>query len=99
MPSAGPSQATGRVQPCRAPSRAMPASRASSADTMMSTLTGPEAWRNVPHVVATGNSRPVTRNVMTDRMSDRADGRAARLPRQGEQADERDRQPDDQQDA
>ena len=65
---------------------------ASSADTMISTLTGPEAWRNVPQVVATGKSRPVTRNVMIDRMRTGRRRGAARLPRQREQADERDRQ-------
>ena len=58
---------------------------------MSSTWTGAAAWRNVPHVVATGNSRLVTRNV------DRADQHhgpqraVAGLPRQRQQADDRER--------
>ena len=60
----------------------MPASSASSADTMIRTWTGPEACRNVPHVVDTGKTRVVTRNVAKLTDDQRADGRAAGLPRQ-----------------
>ncbi len=63
IPSSGPSQATGRVQPSRTPTRAISASSASSADTTSRTWNGPAAWRNVPHVVATGKTRLVTRKV------------------------------------
>ena len=51
-----PSHATGRVQPIRADSLAKPASSAPSAETMSSTWTGAAACRNVPQVVATGNT-------------------------------------------
>ena len=65
MVSVGPSQATGRVQPRHTPTRAMRVSSASSALTISSTWTAPAAWRKVPQVVATGNTRLVTRKVTT----------------------------------
>ncbi len=61
IPSSGPSQATGRVQPCRVPTQAISASSARRADSTSRTWNGPAAWRNVPHVVATGKTRLVTR--------------------------------------
>ena len=98
IPSAGPSQATGRVQSRRAPRRAIPASSASSADRTIRTWTGPAAWRNVPQVVATGKSRLVTRKVTP---ASRTTGRTA-APRachgRASEADERDRQTRQEQD-
>ena len=63
MPRSAPSQATGRVQPSRRPTRAISASSASSAEMTSRTWNGPAAWRNVPQVVETGKTRLVTRNV------------------------------------
>ena len=60
----------------------MPASSASSAEMTISTWTGPAAWRNVPHVVATGKTRLVNRNVISRQQQDRPEGRVAPLPRQ-----------------
>ena len=61
--SAGPSQATGRVQPRIWPTLAITASSSSSAPMTSHTWTGPAACRNVPHVVDTGNTRQVNRKV------------------------------------
>ena len=63
-PRSAPSQATGRVQPCRRPDPGDRRRRARAGrDTTSSTWAGPAAWRKVPHVVATGKTRLVTRNV------------------------------------
>ena len=62
IPSSGPSQATGRSSPA-GPDPGDQASSARSAETTSRTWNGPAAWRNVPHVVATGKTRLVTRNV------------------------------------
>ena len=98
-PRRAPSQATGRVQPCRRPTQAIVASSASRADTTSSTWAGPAAWRKVPHVVATGKTRLVTRNVAKATMTT---GRMA-APRiaQGnaDEADDRDRHARDEQHA
>ena len=77
--------------PARRPSRAIPASSASSADSTIRTWTGPAACRNVPQVVATGKSRLVARNVIDRQQDDRPDGSTAGLPREREQADDRER--------
>src|SRR3989304_6328054 len=77
---AGPSQATGRVQPRRRPTAAIPRSRITRAEITMRVWAGPAAWRNVPQVVATGNTRLVTRNVMTDRTTTGRRGRPAAGP-------------------
>ena len=87
----GASQATGFVQPRHWPARTMTRSRARRPPTMSRTWTGPAAWRNVPHVVETGNRRVVAPNVSALRRSDRAQGRAAADPGQGDEPEERDR--------
>ena len=60
------SQATGRVQPRRRPTATIRPSRAPSAEMISRTWTAPAAWRKVPQVVATGNSRLVTRKITAD---------------------------------
>ena len=62
---AGSSPAGARAGRSRRRGRAAPTARCS-------TWTGPAAWRNVPHVVATGKTRLVTRNVISDSEDDRA---------------------------
>ena len=66
------------------PARAAPTRRAGPAP-------GPAAWRKVPHVVATGKTRLVTRNVATDDDDERPDRGSADRPRQRDEADDRDR--------
>src|SRR6266404_6332547 len=63
--NAGPSQATGRVQPRRAATVAISQSEPSNAAAMSRVWTAPAAWRNVPEVVTTGKTRVVTVNVMS----------------------------------
>ena len=60
-----PSQATSLVQPIAAaePGDQRVEARAAPIRTIR-TWTGPAAWRNVPHCVATGKTRLVTRNVI-----------------------------------
>ena len=98
-PSSAPSQATGRVQPSRSPTRAIRASSASSAETPA----GPGPGRRRGGTCPT-SSRPGRRGWSpgTSAKLTMTSGRiaaAADRPRQGEEADERDREPGEQQDA
>ena len=71
----GPAQPARRAGRSARRGRAAPTRRAGPGP-------GPAAWRNVPHVVATGKTRLVTRNVDDADEDERPDRGAARLPRQ-----------------
>ncbi len=93
IPRAGPSQATGRVQPRRRPTAAMRLSSARSADRISRTCTTADAWRNVPQVVATGKSSVVARKVRTENVVSEAERRPAGRPGKRPKSDGRDRDP------
>ena len=64
------------------PTRAISASSASSAETISRTWTGPAAWRNVPHVVATGKTQAGDQERREADDEQRPDRGAADRPRQ-----------------